>query len=223
VQRPKTHTKLPVDAILPCSIQPIGRTELRSLNGLITTIEKSGMVVDIVVSSYQGNYYLCDGHRRLEVCRHLGITEIDCIVFEGVEPAVGFIWLNRPTKPIKAEAWWNAWAKAAAKDRDRLLVEMPGGTAANIREALEIWGTETAVSIAIKGTHSPGIVESVRLVEGLLVEKKLEPIRPRYKIGNWILNYQMIKLLNEERGRMNKNEARKLREAILKNMEYRRE
>jgi len=58
------------------------RSDLGSLEELLTSIEEKGLLQPIVVRPVEDGFEVVAGNRRLEACRRLGVKRIPCLVIE---------------------------------------------------------------------------------------------------------------------------------------------
>lgn len=74
---------IPVEAIVPLKTLPAGAKESRSYSQVLSSIEAIGLIEALVVmadAKNAGNWFLLDGHLRLEALKELGIAEVECLL-----------------------------------------------------------------------------------------------------------------------------------------------
>lgn len=76
---------IPVDLIDPNPHQTRVRFDV---SDLVRSIRKRGVIEPIGVVPRQGRYQLIFGERRLRAAREVGLKEVPCVVFEGLDDAV---------------------------------------------------------------------------------------------------------------------------------------
>jgi ParB family chromosome partitioning protein len=73
--------KIPISRMVPFKDHPFKVQEGEELDRLIESIEKSGVLVPVLVRpAADGNYEMISGHRRMAACKALGITELPAVV-----------------------------------------------------------------------------------------------------------------------------------------------
>ena len=73
--------KIPVSRMVPFKDHPFKVQEGEELDRLMESIEKSGVLVPVLVRpTADGNYEMISGHRRMAACKAIGITEIPAVV-----------------------------------------------------------------------------------------------------------------------------------------------
>ena len=75
--------KIPISRMAPFKDHPFKVQEGEELDRLKESIEKSGVLVPVLVRpTADGGYEMISGHRRMAACRALGITEMPAVVRE---------------------------------------------------------------------------------------------------------------------------------------------
>jgi len=78
--------KIPLDKIIPNSLQPRQNFDEESLKELAISIKKHGLAQPIVVNKKDNGYYeIIAGERRFRACKILGLKEIDAIVKKSID------------------------------------------------------------------------------------------------------------------------------------------
>ena len=73
--------KIPVSRMVPFKNHPFKVQEGEELDRLMESIEKSGVLVPVLVRpAADGNYEMISGHRRMAACKALGIKELPAVV-----------------------------------------------------------------------------------------------------------------------------------------------
>ncbi len=73
--------KIPISRMVPFKDHPFKVQEGEELDRLMESIEKSGVLVPVLVRpAADGNYEMISGHRRMAACKALGITELPAVV-----------------------------------------------------------------------------------------------------------------------------------------------
>jgi ParB family chromosome partitioning protein len=73
--------KIPISRMVPFKDHPFKVQEGEELDRLMESIEKSGVLVPVLVRpTADGNYEMISGHRRMAACKALGITELPAVV-----------------------------------------------------------------------------------------------------------------------------------------------
>lgn len=73
--------KIPISRMVPFKDHPFKVQEGEELDRLMESIEKSGVLVPVLVRpTADGNYEMISGHRRMAACKTLGITELPAVV-----------------------------------------------------------------------------------------------------------------------------------------------
>ena len=77
------YTTIPVSSLRPFDENPFQMRDGIELEMLTESIKENGVLEPIIVRPVEmGEYEIVSGHRRAEVCRQLGITEIPAVVKE---------------------------------------------------------------------------------------------------------------------------------------------
>ena len=73
--------KIPISRMVPFKDHPFKVQEGEELDRLMESIEKSGVLVPVLVRpNAYGNYEMISGHRRMAACKALGIKELPAVV-----------------------------------------------------------------------------------------------------------------------------------------------
>ena len=73
--------KIPISRMVPFKNHPFKVQEGEELDRLMESIEKSGVLVPVLVRpAADGNYEIISGHRRMAACKALGINELPAVV-----------------------------------------------------------------------------------------------------------------------------------------------
>ncbi len=73
--------KIPISRMVPFKDHPFKVQEGEELDRLMESIEKSGVLVPVLVRPIaDGNYEMISGHRRMAACKALDITELPAVV-----------------------------------------------------------------------------------------------------------------------------------------------
>ena len=73
--------KIPISRMVPFKNHPFKVQEGEELDRLMESIEKSGVLVPVLVRpTADGNYEMISGHRRMAACKALGIKELPAVV-----------------------------------------------------------------------------------------------------------------------------------------------
>ena len=73
--------KIPISRMVPFKNHPFKVQEGEELDRLMESIEKSGVLVPVLVRpAADGNYEMISGHRRMAACKALGIKELPAVV-----------------------------------------------------------------------------------------------------------------------------------------------
>lgn len=79
----RSFVTVPVSAIIPLKALPDGARESRAFSQVLSSIRAIGLVEAPVVipdTTKPGNYFLLDGHLRIEALKELGIVEVECLL-----------------------------------------------------------------------------------------------------------------------------------------------
>ena len=147
--RKSKHQKIRLDELLENPIQPPLRDTDSAVKALKNNIEESRVMAPVVVSFWNGKFYIADGHRRVAAARLLGLQDIECIVVEDVAPEVLFCLLNAGIRNVKGKDWFYVWAKTRAKGRSVILDSCPSACVRHILNMADICGEKDAITFGL--------------------------------------------------------------------------
>jgi hypothetical protein len=161
-----TFQVIPLSLIQTNRVQPAERTSKGALRGLRDEIELSGFINPPVVSKNadRNTYTALDGHRRIDVAKDLGVTELKCVVVPAKteqDAESTFVTLNGQNRKFSGKEWFRVWAQSS--DKRAALKTFPGKQSKNIRQLIEWIGTNNTVALANAG-QSPSIAHTVNRV-----------------------------------------------------------
>lgn len=188
---------LKLDNIQANDLQPEARTTKTAVRGLAETIDMSRMFVPPILARISNGRKLrlidVDGHRRIEVAKGLGLTTLQCLVFDTDEAGARryFTLFNSGAAAFKSATWLASWARSnSQQERDARLDEMPPHTARLVKALVKLIGQRASIDYGLSGRFSPDVVKQVSLAQQMFAHHGLSPLKPA-RIVEWISKFKM--------------------------------
>src|SRR5213596_1424797 len=131
---------LSVDALDCNTIEHRTRITPKSIKRLVTTISRSQIMTPIIVVSLNGTYIVIDGHRRVEVARILGLTQVPVVVYKGLDSEIELLRMHNSTQRFNGANYLTSYVMAA--DKKAVLRMIPKHSAEHIKIFAQTLGAE---------------------------------------------------------------------------------
>ena len=212
---------LSIDVLNKCGVQPPGREKRdKPMHYLMSSLQEHGMLQEPLVAILDNEYYILDGHRRIEAWKNLGHNKVTCKLVEVdslAELQALFAEIARSTKRMTGKDAWYGWS--VAEDRKSFLLVLQDRVQGHIKNLVEILGEKRSIQLGQLGIYDPSTAQIVGRITGLVATYEVKVQLSRKQIAEWIFRHRasvdtqnLIRSMRSGRG--NSSMVRKLARCI---------